>query len=160
MGRYRCRLLQPRISGEGHIIPGRMAEVSEYRCLVVGLFLLPDKGGAGYIIFGDTTLVRYEICQSHAFSAFDMEALALPMAMKGAMDRGITECCFYSDYLQLVQLLVGPQVPISVVWHARRKVLLVWGILTSCQGFNFVFTNREENVLAHNLVNLGRTGTG
>lgn len=79
-----------------------------------------------------------------------MEALALLMVMQGATDRGITECCFYLDSLQLVQLLVGPQVPISVVWRAHRKVLLVWDILGNCQGFNCVFTNRKENVLTIN----------
>lgn len=93
MGRYRCKLLQPRISGEGHIIPGRMAEVSEYRCWVDGSLLVPDKG----VSFLGILYSTYEICQSHTFFAFDMEALALLMVMQGAMDRGITECGFYTD---------------------------------------------------------------
>lgn len=38
---------------------------SEYRCWVDGLFLVPDKGVAGYVIFRDTVLNVRDMSKSH-----------------------------------------------------------------------------------------------
>lgn len=116
------------------------------------------RGGAAYGLFKKGELVQYGTRHSLAYSAFQMEALALLIAMQAAQSQQIADCIFYSDSAELVQT-VQRKNPQSVDWRAHWEVAQVGEIMARVSGYRCVYVNREGNSLAHNLANLARVDT-
>ncbi|KAJ3691463.1 hypothetical protein LUZ61_020627 [Rhynchospora tenuis] len=75
-----------------------------------GSWVHENDGGSGiaYIFFSnDNTLIQYQMVACHAYSPFHAEFLALNFAVKAATAMGIHDVCFFTDCLQLCNVLIG-----------------------------------------------------
>jgi ribonuclease HI len=56
----------------------------------------------------------------------ELEWIALCMAVKGAMESGISQCNFLTDCKELVRLMAEDFLPVDVDWRAFTHVRRAW----------------------------------
>lgn len=75
--------------------------------------------------------------------------------MKVAVENGIASCTFLTDSMELVKIFNTTRIPVSVDWRAHSETMQVWSIMRAYRGFVCKHIQRERNVMAHKLTNLG-----
>lgn len=135
-----------------------MQEGNSHQCWVDGSFSVPDQGGVGYWLENNEGLVQYGLKHFEAYSPFQMEAMALVLAMQGVRDKQISACTFYSDSEEICHILNSSEKPKTVDWRAYWEVETLGQMRDECKGFTYVHINREGNSRAHKLAILARTG--
>lgn len=90
-----------------------------YKCWVDGSFSAPEQGGISYWLENNEGLVQYGLKHYEVFSPFQMEAIAMLLAIQGARDRQIEAFTFYSDSEELCRILNSCEKPRTVDWRAH-----------------------------------------
>ncbi|KAJ4751043.1 Ribonuclease H-like superfamily protein [Rhynchospora pubera] len=118
-----------------------------------------DSQGTGmaYILFDrEGILVQYQLTDGQAYSPFHAELLSLKMALLNAMDKGILNCAFYTDCLDLQRVIAGKDSPESVEWRSYYDVLEVIALWKKHSAFICTHVNRGKNELADSLAKYAR----
>lgn len=133
------------------------AESLEYTCFVDGSWEKGWEGGIGFCIFFRGELVLYRSAKTEGCCPIQSEARVLKNAIKLVRERGIVNCCFFSDCKQLVQDVSTASPPINSDWRAFEEILSIWEVLREEHAFSCVYNARELNQTADGLSKLGRT---
>ncbi|XP_078164475.1 uncharacterized protein LOC144559336 [Carex rostrata] len=135
---------------------------SGYCCQSDGSFDHNENGGAAFVCKHDGILIGYELNPFvKATSPFHMETIALLMAIQNAVNWRIEECVFYTDSETLVKLLASDsytQALQAVDWRSYSELMRVVLLLKSNAHYRCVFIPREDNLVAHQLANVARSG--
>ncbi|KAJ1688968.1 hypothetical protein LUZ63_013123 [Rhynchospora breviuscula] len=131
----------------------------QYMCYTDGSWLHGGIGGAGmaYVLYSkDGTLIQYRMEVGQACSPFHTEFLALKLAVNAASAMGFSDVCFYTDCLNLCNVINGISSVDSVDWQVYVEVMsLVTGFKANL-GFYCSHISREFNQLADDLARFAR----
>ncbi|KAJ4801583.1 reverse transcriptase [Rhynchospora pubera] len=127
-----------------------------FSCCVDGSFSPPCSGGWAFVMHMNNILLRYEVKCGEAFSAFGTEVHALQMALHAALHIGMDTGTFFTDCLQLQQIIQGCINLDSVPWQDFNDTMNLLNMFRMHQGFICCYIPRENNLEAHQLANLAR----
>lgn len=144
-----------RVSGAEQVDEGPTGGV-QFECWVDGAYAAPQAGGIGYWLSDQQGLVQYGLQPFQAFSSFQMEAMAMLLAVQGVGQRNITDCRFYSDSEELVHTLNSGEKPQAPDWRAHWEIEMLAQAIENCKGYRFIHIGREENHRAHRLAQIAR----
>lgn len=134
---------------------------NESEARVDGSFDNNEHGGAAYIIKLASCLTRYEVRGfDKAISPFHMEAMALLLAIEGAVAHQIEKCVFYTDSLVLADMLQPQRRMRSILeadWRSYTVLARIAKYLITFSSYCCCFISREDNQQADHLANLART---
>lgn len=79
------------------------------------------------------------------------------MGMQAMISLRITDCCYFTDSLQVSTLRTTTRAPISVECQAHAEVIQIWIFYSITRVSSVLNTSREVYQLAHNLAHLVKT---
>lgn len=139
----------------------RASEPEPYRsftCHVDGSWTSNWRGGIGIIIRKEGELGCYISAATQACSPTQAEAQALMQAVQEVQGMGLTECSFYTDNQDLVQVINQAQPPMSADWRVITEVFELWKTFKTNPTFACYKIDRGENQEADSLAKNGRLG--
>ncbi|KAJ4765720.1 RNA-directed DNA polymerase (reverse transcriptase)-related family protein [Rhynchospora pubera] len=127
-----------------------------FSCFVDGSFNPPNSGGWAYVLFFNGLLQQYELGSGHAYSAFGTEIQTMHMVVRAAIQLGIELGTFFTDCLQLQQILEGRTNLDSVPWQDFHSTVELTSLFRLQHGYSCSFVPRESNQESHMLANYAR----
>lgn len=138
------------------IVANDTGNTSSHDCFVDGSWMYGWQAGIGMILTKGDELLVYKSKAVEACCPQQAESMALKEAVQMAIERGIQDCCFYSDCKNLVDLISNAQPPLEADWRAYHEVHETWQLMKKHNGFSCKHVNRSHNELADLLAKSGR----
>ncbi|KAJ4818146.1 RNA-directed DNA polymerase (reverse transcriptase)-related family protein [Rhynchospora pubera] len=132
---------------------------TQFVCYSDGSWIHEREGGAGwaYIIFTrEETLIQYQLAVGCASSPFHAELKGLTFAVQSAADIGLSNCCFFTDCLELCRVINGDASVATVEWRTYHEMLRLMDLMRANPGYCCNHVGRDTNHLADNLAKLAR----